>query len=269
MFIPPWEDTFPPFCIFGNVYFVGTKPASVHLVDTGSGLILLDTGYQHGLYITIDNIYRLGFDPHDIKMILLTHGHIDHFGAARALKELTGAKIAIGKADEAYANGELDLSFAKELGMEYNETFQPDILLSDGDEITLGNTTVRAVATPGHTPGTMSFFFNVTDGKETYRTALHGGAGLNSLTKEFLSKYQLPLSLREDYCDSMRRLNNERVDIYLGNHSWQNHTPEKYQQILAGNAKAFVTDGEWVEYNLQCIENLNALIRQEAEEEKR
>ena len=126
MSIKPWADTFPPVRIFENLYFVGTQPASTHIIDTGDGLIMLDAGYQHSFYIVIDNMYRMGLDPHDIKYVLLTHGHIDHFGAARAVKELTGAKIALGKEDRLYATGELDLSYAKELGMSFEEYFDPE-----------------------------------------------------------------------------------------------------------------------------------------------
>ena len=268
-YIKPWENTFPPFQIFGNLYFVGSEPASVHIVDTGDGLIMFDTGYQHSLYITLDNMYRLGLDPHDVKFILLTHGHIDHFGAAKALKELTGAKLVLGKEDAPYATGELDLSYAKELGMEFNETFNPDILLSDGDKIQLGNTVVTAVATPGHTPGAMSYFFDVTDGNETFRAGLHGGMGVNSLTKAFLSKYNLPFALRETFCNSMLNLNKETVDIFLGNHMQHNNTAGKYQELLKGNRKAFVNPDEWKPYNLWCIENLKNMVRKEENHETR
>ena len=259
----PWEGTFEPTKIFGNLYFAGTYPASTHIIDTGDGLIMLDTGYQHSLYIVIDNIYRLGFNPHDIKYIMLTHGHIDHFGGARALKELTGAKIVIGKEDREYANGTLDLSYAKELGMEFNETFEPDILLSDGETISLGNTIIKAVATPGHTPGAMSYFFDVTDGHKTYRAGLHGGMGINTLSKEFLDKYNLPYSLRDDFRNSMLRLNEEKVDIFLGNHMQHNNTEEKAEKLKNGDKYAFVNPDEWRQYNLWCIENLENMIKQE------
>lgn len=259
----PWEDTFEPTRIFGNLYFAGTYPASTHIIDTGDGLIMLDTGYQHSLYIVIDNIYRLGFNPHDIKYIMLTHGHIDHFGGARALKELTGAKIVIGKEDREYANGTLDLSYAKELGMEFNETFEPDILLSDGETISLGNTIIKAVATPGHTPGAMSYFFDVTDGEKTFRAGLHGGMGINTLSKEFLDKYNLPYSLRDDFRNSMLRLNEENVDIFLGNHMQHNNTEEKAEKLKNGDKYAFVNPDEWRQYNLWCIENLENMIKQE------
>ena len=261
----PWEGSFPPTKIFGNLYFVGTEPASSHLVDTGEGLILLDTGYFESLYEVIDNVYRLGFDPREIRYILLTHGHIDHLGGARALRALSGAKIALGAEDREYANGTLDLTYAKELGMVYNEAFEPDILLSDGDTITLGNTRIRAVATPGHTPGAMSYFFNVSDGEREYVAALHGGMGINTLSREFLDTYALPYSLREDFVRSMRRLNEERVDIFLGNHMQHNDTTGKSARVRAGEALAFVKADEWQAYNLWCIQNLDSLIRKENE----
>lgn len=259
----PWEGSFPPVKILGNLYFVGTQPASTHVVDTGEGLILFDTGYFESLYEVIDNMYRLGLNPHEIKYIFLTHGHIDHLGGARALRAMTGAKIALGKEDREYANGTLDLTYAKELGMTYNEAFEPDILLSDGDVIPLGNTRVRAVATPGHTPGARSYFFNVRDGECEYIAGLHGGMGINTLSREFLDAYALPYSLREDFVRSMRRLNEEHVDIFLGNHMQHNDTVGKAERVRGGEKLAFVKPDEWQRYNLWCIENLEKLIQEE------
>ena len=261
--ILPWEGSFPPCKIFGNLYFVGTKPASTHIIDTGDGLIMLDSGYQHSLYNVIDGIYSIGLNLHDLKYIVHTHGHIDHFGATRALVELTGAKTFIGEADRQYANGELDLSYAKELGMEFNETFEPDVLLNDGDVIELGNTKIKAVATPGHTPGAMSYFFDVTDGANVFRAGLHGGMGINTLSREFLDKYNLPYSLRERFKASMLRLNEEEVEIFLGNHMQHNKTEEKAEMVANGDKFAFVVPDEWEKYNLWCIENLNKMIENE------
>lgn len=256
MAVKPWKGAFPPFRIFGNLYFVGTEPASTHIVDTGEGLIMFDSGYQHSLYLVIDGMHRLGLDPHDLKYIIHTHGHIDHLGGTRALIELTGAKTVLGKADRDYANGKLDLTYAKELGMEYTETFEPDILWEDGDSLTLGNTTVTCMATPGHTPGALSFFFHVTDGVKTYRAGLHGGMGINTMSRKFLEKYGLPFSCREDFKKAMDRLAEEKVDIFLGNHMQHNHTPERYQQVMAGDTEAFVHPGEWAEYALWAKQNL-------------
>ena len=78
MAIKPWKGAFPPFRIFGNLYFVGTKPSSTHIIDTGDGLILIDPGYCENFYLVINNIWELGFNPKDIKYILLSHCHFDH-----------------------------------------------------------------------------------------------------------------------------------------------------------------------------------------------
>ena len=256
----PWKGYVEPFKIWGNLYFVGTEPASTHIIDTGDGLIMLDTGYQQSLYLVIHNMHLLGFNPMDIKYIVLTHGHIDHLGGARALKELTGAKTVLGRPDEDYANGKLDLTYAKELDMEYNEAFQPDILIDDGDKICLGNTEITAVATPGHTPGAMSYFFDVTDGIETFRVGMPGGLGVNSVNKEFLESYGLPLSLQQDYLDSMDRLKDEKVDIFIGNHVWNNDTPSKYEKLKNGDKYAFVSPDDWKECMLNCKEKLQEMI---------
>ena len=141
----PWEGRIEPFRIIANVYYVGTFQASCHIIDTGDGLILIDPGYSNTLYLVIDSIYKLGFKPTDIKYIINTHWHGDHTEATAALAELSGAKTLLGKEDEQKAK----------------RYFTPDILISDGDTLTLGNTIVNFMETPGHTKGTVSFFFNV------------------------------------------------------------------------------------------------------------
>lgn len=254
------DRIFPPFKLWGNVYFVGYEPASTHIVDTGEGLIMLDSGYQHSLYLVLHNMHVLGLNPNDIKYIIHTHGHIDHFGATKALVELTGAKTVIGELDKDYATGKRDLSYAKELGMEYNEVFEPDILLRDGDKLRLGNTVITAVHTPGHTEGCMSYFFDVTDGEKCLRAGLLGGVGLNTLCKEFLSKYNLPYGLQDKFLAAMDRLKDEKVDIYLGNHMSQNDSVGKYRRLIQGEKDAFVNPNEWSAYTQKAKQDLLNLM---------
>ena len=121
-----------PFRIAGNVYFVGTYHASSHLIDTGDGLILIDTGYSSTAYLLIDSIYRLGFKPEDIKYIINTHWHWDHVEATADVAALSGAKTIIGRDDY-------------EKALKY---FKADILVDDGDTLELGDTKIRLLSQP-------------------------------------------------------------------------------------------------------------------------
>jgi metallo-beta-lactamase class B len=91
----PWDYAVEPFCIAGNLYYVGNRDVSSHLIDTGEGLILLDTAFPQTVYLLLESIRRLGYDPDDIHTIVHCHGHYDHFGGTRALVELTGARTAL------------------------------------------------------------------------------------------------------------------------------------------------------------------------------
>ena len=235
-----WEGYMEPFRIFGNLYFVGSTHVCTHIIDTGDGLVMLDSGYPQCLYMITEGMHKVGLDPKDLKYILHSHGHYDHIGGTRALIEMYGVKTVIGRGDEDYVNGKLDLTWAKELGFEYFETFEPDIIMEDGDTLTIGKTTFRAVSTPGHTPGTISFVFNVDDGERTYTAGMFGGAGMNSLQLPWLDSYGLPHSLHDNFPDSIAKFRKEKIDILIGNHPKNVDTAGKYKRIMNGEKDAFI-----------------------------
>ena len=68
-----WEGYMEPFQIFGNLYFVGNRFVSSHIIDTGEGLILLDSNYPECLYMVTEGMRKLGLDPSNIKYILHSH----------------------------------------------------------------------------------------------------------------------------------------------------------------------------------------------------
>ena len=82
---PIWQGAMEPFKLLGNTWFVGTAPASTHIIDTGDGLIMLDSGYQETLYLVLDSMYRCSLDPRDLRYIIHSHGHVDHAAATAAL----------------------------------------------------------------------------------------------------------------------------------------------------------------------------------------
>lgn len=229
-----------PFRIIGNVYFVGTYPASSHLIDTGSGLILIDTGYADTLFMVVDSIHRLGFDPMDIKYIINTHWHGDHTAGTAALAGFTGAKTLIGWQDAEKAKS----------------YFTPDILVREGDALTLGNTTISFMETPGHTQGTISLFFMTEENGETYRVGTFGGAGANTLAKE---KFDFD-GCREAYRTSLQRLRKEKVDVFIGNHVWNNNTYEHGKLLLETGENRFMDSTLWGTFLDFCENRLDTII---------
>ena len=234
-----------PFRIVGSVWFVGTFQASSHLIDTGDGLILIDTGYQKTLYLVLRSIYEAGFRPTDIRYIVNTHWHGDHTEATRDLAILSGAKTLIGRNDAEKAR----------------RYFEPDVLLADGDVLTLGNTTLRFIETPGHTRGTLSFFFDTSENGKTYRVGMFGGAGANTLAA---GKFDYD-GCREDYRRSLARLRQEKVDVFIGNHTWNNNTWEFAKILRETGENRFLDPTLWGRFLDFCEKRLDETIAADAE----
>ena len=239
----PEDGYVSPFRLCGNVYFVGTWQASSHLIDTGAGLILIDTGYENTLPLVLDSICALGFDVRDVRYIVNTHWHDDHTGATAALAARSGAKTLIGAKDAENAK----------------KYFTPDVLVREGDTLSLGDTVLHFLETPGHTKGTLSLFFEVTEGEKRYRLGMFGGAGINTLAKNTL---EYPTA-RADYFASVARLKDKRVDVMLGNHTWNNNTAAYGELLLKSGENRFLDPTTWGKFLSFCEERLRALIAEE------
>jgi len=240
----PWKYYVEPFRIAGNLYYVGNSDVSSHLIDTGQGLMLLDTAFPQTVYLLLESIRRLGFDPDDICLILHCHGHYDHFGGTRALVELTGAKTALGEGDIEILKERPELSWAPEYGVEFYETFEVDRPLVDAETISLGDTSIECLHIPGHTPGSMSYFFEINDSGNTYTVGIYSGPGLNTLSEDYLKKYGLPMSRRADYMRSLQRLKERAVDIFIGAHPGQNATLAK-RPLMKDGKNPFLDETAW------------------------
>lgn len=246
-FETPWEGAMEPFRIVGNVYFVGTFQASSHLIDTGDGLILIDTGYANTLYLLMDSIHRLGFDPKNIRYIINTHWHGDHTEGSLPLAQFCGAKNLLGKEDRERCK---------------EKHFDPDQLLSDGDTLTLGNTTITFLETPGHTAGTISLFFETEEDGKIYRCGMFGGAGANTMAK---NRWEFE-GCQEAYRNSLHRLQKEKVDVFLGNHTWNNNTFYSGKKLLEEGINDFIDPALWGKFLSFCEERLDRVIAKEKAE---
>lgn len=255
----PWAYETAPFEMVPGVYYVGNKNVSSHLFDTGEGLLLLDTTYSETTYLLLESIRALGFDPRDIRWIIHTHAHIDHFGGTRALVKKYGCKTYMPSADFPFMTS-ADWTYCEPFGIRYEPPmdawFEPDAPIYPGDMLQFGNIAMTAHAAPGHTPGTMAYVFDLPLG---LRAAIHGGTGLNTLTSNYARSHQLGTSWRDAYGSSLAQLQSIHVDVVLGSHPYQTSTFEKFA-AKTDKHNPFIDPTEWQRFLAGCQERYNQLL---------
>ena len=235
-----------PFPIAGNLYYVGNLWCASHLIDTGDGLILLDVPCASGYPGLLYNIQKLGFRVDDIKYIIISHAHTDHYGCVNALVHRTHAKTFLGAVDAQDMLSHPERTKRLDAGLgPYNEPFVPDVQLQDGDIVELGNTKIRCVLTPGHTIGVMSHFWDMTHQGQTIHVGIYGGSGYGSLSTEGLKKFGLPLSMQQTFLDSIQKVWDEPVDLMLGNHPFHSDEYQKHKRSLTEEKNPFIDPTEW------------------------
>lgn len=236
----PSTKAIAPFRIADDLYYVGDKKVCAHLIRTDEGLILIDAGYPEAKHLLWESIIRLGFDPADVRWIILTHGHSDHYGAANEFRNLYGTKVAISAADAEYLRGRVSCGKQSPL-----KTPVIDRELQDGEIFSFGGKEIRCVVTPGHTLGVLTFFMDVTDEGKTYRAGLLGGVGHDQVRLPYLLYVGLPLDMPQRMLASLDRMEKETVEIHLGNHPANNHTLEKRERQLREGGNPFIDPESW------------------------
>jgi metallo-beta-lactamase class B len=162
-----------PFKVFDNLYFIGTRIHSAWALTTSEGIIVIDTVFDYAVEPEIvEGLTTLGLDPRQVKYVLISHAHGDHDQGAALLQSRYGAKVVMGAADWD--------STVKRPADAVGGVPKRDVAVGpEGLRLTLGDTTVSIVATPGHTPGTLSYVFPVKDGGRTLTVAYSGGTAFN------------------------------------------------------------------------------------------
>ena len=238
--IHPWNYAVLPFPIADHVYYVGNRWVGSFLLDSGDGLILIDCGMPQTLYLLFDSICALGFDPHDIRIILISHAHYDHAGAAEAVRRYSGARLYLGKEDVPFI-GHPELLLSEPCCC---PDFQVDACYEADMPIELGRFSIKAVHTPGHTPGTHSFFFHAEVERNPVLCGMHGGLGFNTMTDEYFNKTGLPCTLREDFLHGLESLRKLPVQLAIGSHPSVIKMLETYQTRTPG-VNPFVNLSTW------------------------
>jgi metallo-beta-lactamase class B len=225
-----WLMPFPGFKIVGNVYYVGTYDLGCYLIDTGSGLILVNSGIMGSYPLMKANIEALGFKTSDIKIITATHGHSDHVGdLALFQKDAPGAKTYISERDvlTLESGGNIDYRRPEGRGGLVYDPVKVDVRMKPGDHIKLGNVDMTVLQAYGHTPGAVSFSFPVTDAGKTYNVLIVNMNGINAGVK-LLGSPGYP-TIVEDFKNTLAEQAKLTPDIWVSSHAGQFNLHQVYK----------------------------------------
>jgi metallo-beta-lactamase class B len=212
---------FPPHKVIGNIYYVGTTTLSSFLVVTPQGNILIDSTYERNVPTIEKSVAQLGFKFSDIKILLGNHAHGDHQEGDALVKQMSGAQVMV-MAEDVPALKEL-----KPGGKEH----PIDRMLHDGEQVTLGGTTLVAHLTPGHTRGCTTWTTTAQEGGKTYNVMF--GCSLRPPAV-------VTPAVADEFTRSFKTVRALPCDVQLGDHGAQYNMREKFAKLKDGAPNPFI-----------------------------
>jgi len=213
-----------PAKVFDNLYFLGHHGASAWIVKTAEGLVLFDAldDTQQAKDVIVAGMRKLGLDPAQIKYLVITHGHGDHFGGATFFKNTYGTRLMASAADWEYMAG------TKERGLgppQWAELVPArDIEIADEQKFVVGGVTFNFYVTPGHTPGTVSTIFRTTDNGQPHMIAFYGGGGMPQTPEN----KRLQIKSQGRFIELAKSAG---ADVLLANHQTQDGSLVKLEEL--------------------------------------
>ena len=205
-----------PFRLLGNLHYVGASEISAFLLTTPAGHVLLDTGPVEMLPMLERNVQALGFRLAEVKVILNSQAHFDHCGGFAELRRRTGARVIASEADAAQMErgGKGDFAYGDDYPY---EPIVPDQRIQDGERVRLGELTLTAILTPGHTRGCTTWSTRIEEGGRTYDVVFICGLTVSPFK---LTNNPVYPAVAEDARRSIARLRSLRADVMLGAHGF-------------------------------------------------
>lgn len=194
-----WSEDQPPFALYGNSYYVGSKGLSSVLITSPEGHVLIDGTLKENAAMIADHVRKLGFRVEDIKYILSSHAHSDHAGGIAALQRLSGAQVLGGAPTLPTLRDGVarpaDPQFGDLSDFPANANARA---VADGDIVRVGPLAITAHATPGHTAGGTTWTWESCDEKRCMKMVY-----LDSLTALGFKGYKF--SQHPDIVATVRR----------------------------------------------------------------
>ena len=224
----PDDPVIPPSKIFDNVWVIGNSGTAVYVIQTSAGLLMIDAlGADQVETQLLPGFQKLGLDPANVKIILVGHGHADHFGGSRYMQDHFGSKVYISAADwNLMENPPAGRAGAQKKGPAVVLP-KHDAEVKEGEPVVLGDLKVMPFAIPGHTPGSMAYIFPVKDNGRTHMAGIYGGT---ILTPGIVSDEGLA-----SYLKSVRHYKEEAgkagVDVIMQNHPLMYPLPDMLDRL--------------------------------------
>jgi len=260
--VSAWTEPTEPFHIVGPIYYVGTRGLGVYLIATPAGHILLNGAMPGTAPLIEASIRKLGYKPEDIKILLISHAHVDHVGTLAELKKLTGAQVEVMSAEVGLlkSGGATDYLFAKNQKMHF-ASVNSDRALADGDTVSLDGVRLTARLTPGHTRGTTTWMTTVEDGGRSYLIVFPDGTTVNPGTH--LTKNPSYPRIADDYRRTLAFLATLHPDIYLAYHTESFDLEAKRAQMASEGAKAWVDPDGYTRWVAEQTANFEKFVAEE------
>jgi len=239
----------PPSKAFDQLYYLGTNIVASWALVTSAGIIQIDTlnNTDDAQNIILAGYKKAGLDPTQIKYIILTHGHGDHFGGAKYLQDTYHPHVLMAAAD-----WDMVAAGAKEPNFPAAPTRDMDI--TDGQKLTLGDTTITFYLTPGHTPGTISMLVPVTDHGQKHLLSFWGGSALPRALEPFQNGGRSDAGLLT-YKQSLARFlkigEDAGADGFIANHPYRDQTflDGKDDKLTKNSARKAGDPSPWIGRN--------------------
>src|SRR5215217_5279791 len=242
-----WTEPFPAFRIAGNLYYVGSRGLASYLITTSEGHILINSDLEANVPMIRKSVESLGFKFSHIKILLISHAHYDHCAGSAAIKQLTGAKYMVmeGDVDVVESGGKRDFQYGNDPTQLYPPT-KVDRVLHDGDHVKLGDATLTARLTPGHTKGCTTWTMRVADVLKLRDVVIVGSPNVNPGYK-LVGNTVYP-GITEDFEKTFRVLKSLPIDCFLGAHGSYFDLEAKYPRFKTGNVTAFLDRAGYKNY---------------------
>ena len=237
--VPPKAQWYAePVKVFDNLYFVGTQVTGAWAVTTSEGIILLDANEEYAVEgAVIEGLKKFGLDLATIKYNVITAAHTSSYGGARYLQDHFKTRILVSEADwNVIAKAKVPAEVKP----------RKDMVIMDGQKLTLGDTTVMLYVTPGHTPGASSVVVPVKDGNQRHVAAMLGGRspGQEEEGVRYFPTKTIALTTWKASLNRFRDITAKAgVDVFLATRGVNDHTQEKLKALkfrTAGRPHPFV-----------------------------